>query len=314
MHKHTRISWLVALVLMAWPMSLAAEPIAMEQAPNVTGRGGFEVGANVTYDWSSIEQQGIGTTVDKSIFEVPLFVRVGISAFEGLITVPYGNVRTNVDDGSGEINFSGIRDIGLLIKAWLMQSQVFNGSVGVSATFPTAEPGKYLGQGLSTMPFAALGLDLRSVRIHGTLGYQVTTKYDVTTNPATNETVRNVTLQPGNAFNWALGLEVPIPSSPLFSFHTELLGTNFGELKLDGNALPDSSGATLALVPGVRLTALPIKAKVGVAIPIQNEGNNTTASPRSNWKVLAGVSFQLSSRGPNANAENGSMTDGENSN
>lgn len=301
MERTIRFFRMLLVWLLLAPAPALAEPIAFEQAANVTGKGGIELGAAASYAWGDFEEQGVGTTVEKSIFEVPMFVRLGISAIEGRVRVPYGNVKSNVNSESGEVNYSGIRDVEVMLKFWLIQSRVFNLSAGADSTFPTAEPSKYLGQGLALQPFAALGLDFRVLRLHGKVGYQFNASSTTTTDPVTNEPVDNVSLEPGDGFDWAAGVEVPFAG--VFSAHAELLGKSFSELRFDGGLLPDTAGATMAFVPGLRLTALPFKAKLGLSIPVKNENNQTTASPRSQWTVLAGVSLQFSAGGPNTNTE-----------
>jgi hypothetical protein len=105
---------------------------------------------------------------------------------------------------------------------------------------------------------------------------------------STNEAVA---VKPGDATHYALGVE--IPTSDSFFLMAELLGTSYGEVKIAEVAVPDTSGMTLQFVPGVRLKAGLFNAKLGVAIPLENQDDRPELAPRADWRILGGASLRF---------------------
>ncbi len=273
------------------PALAGAEPIAFEQAANVTGLAGIEVGANVDYAYTKVESGGI-TLAEQTLMDVPVFVRAGIPVLEGKLTLPYGTVKESVANES----FSGIKDIGVMLKTGLLTLPVFSFALGVDTTIPTGDPMKLLGEGLNLNPFLAAGIDAGLLKLHANVGYRYRAEYaidTVTIDSSGNLVVDSgVKLKPGDAVNFALGVE--IPAGDMISLHAELLGANYGEVKMEGVSLPDTAGMTLSVVPGVRLHTGPLKAKLGVQIPLESKADRPSYAPTSDWRVLAGLSLQFS--------------------
>lgn len=273
------------------PMVAGAEPIAFEQAANVTGMAGIEVGANVDYAYTKVESGGV-TLSEQTLMDVPVFVRVGIPILEGLLTLPYGTVKNSVTDES----FSGVKDVGLMLKTGLLTLPMFSFALGLDTTLPTGDPLKLLGEGLNLNPFAAAGIDAGLLKLHANVGFRYRAEYaidlvgvDSYGNPVIDSGVK---LKPGDAVNFAVGVE--IPAGDMISLHAELVGANYGEVKLDGTAIPDSAGMTLSVVPGVRLHTGPLKVKLGAQIPLENKDKRPAYAPTSDWRVLGGLSLQFS--------------------
>lgn len=282
-------------ILAAWPLGSWAEPIAFEQAANVTGLAGVEVGANFDYSYEKIEKSGIPATED-TLSTTPVFVRVGIPVLEGKLTIPYGSVKSNIA-AVGEQNYSGIQNIGLMLKTGLLTLPILSLAVGVDTTFPNGDGMKYLREGLAFNPFVAAGIDAMFLKLHANVGYRYRAEYsaeltgfDTTTMQPTVE--QGVKVKPGDDINFALGLE--IPASNLISLHAELLGHTYGKVSEGGVELADSAGSTLTLVPGIRLHAGPLKVKVGYGIPMESKDNRPTLAPRSDWRIVAGAGLQFS--------------------
>jgi hypothetical protein len=279
---------LVLAALAALPLAAHAEPIAFEQAANVTGLAGIEVGANVDYAYEKVEQNGV-TLNETTLMDVPVFVRAGIPILEGKLTLPFGTVKSNVPNVQAQ-DFSGIRDLGVMVKSALLTLPVFSFALGVDTTFPTGDPLKYLGEGLNLDPFAAADIDLLLLKLHANLGFRYRAEYSVES--TSGGVTQSVKLNPGDAMHFALGLE--IPAGEMFSLHAELLGANYGEATSGGIPIPDSAGTLLSVVPGVRLKAGPLKAKLGVQIPIEAKDSRPSYAPTADWRVLGGVSLQFS--------------------
>ncbi|NTV52167.1 MAG: hypothetical protein HGA76_04025 [Candidatus Firestonebacteria bacterium] len=278
---------------MAW-----AEPISFEQAANVTGLAGIEVGADVDYAYTKVEKEGLPKT-EQAFMDVPVFVRVGLPVLEAKVTVPYGTAKSTVQDNLGknsqDQNYSGLKNVGLMVKTALTLPVVSLGA-GVDANFPTGDPKKYLGEGLDIQPFVAAGIDAMVLKIYANAGFQYrgdytfsVTGFDAGGNPIVDQGVK---LKPGNDVRYAVGLE--IPAGDVLSLHAELLGDKYGNAALDGNVIDNTAGSTLKLVPGIRLHAGPFKAKIAYEIPLEKKDDRPQYAPAADWRILAGVSLQFS--------------------
>lgn len=279
----------LAIVFLGSTSLAQAEPIAFEQAANVTGMAGFEVGTNVDYSYMKIEEAGLAT-LENTIMEVPIFIRAGIPVLEVKLELPYSSLQSSIADQDA----SGIQEIGFMIKSGLLTLPVFSFALGVDTVFPIADPMLYLSEGLNLAPFAAVGLDLQVLKVHGNLSYRYRAQHtvDIAYDPGTGVVVTpGVELKPGDSVNFAAGLE--IPAGEMITIHAELLVASYGEVNLDGVTLADSAGMVLSLVPGIRLKAGPLKAKLGFQIPLESKDDRPAYAPIADWRVLAGLSFML---------------------
>ena len=259
-----RIISLLAIVLLGSTSLVQAEPIAFEQAANVTGLAGVEIGANVDYSYVKIEETGFAT-IENTITEVPIFVRAGIPILEGKLTIPYNSLKTSIDSQDA----SGIQEIGVMLKSGLLTLPVFSFGLGIDTVFPIADPMLYLTEGMNLKPFGAVGLDLQVLKVHANLAYTYRAEHtvDITYDPGTGPVVTpGVKINPGDSVNFAAGLE--IPAGDMITLHAELLVSTFAEVLQEGTSIPDSAGTLLSVVPGVRLKAGPLKAKMGIQIPL----------------------------------------------
>lgn len=291
---------LLCAVVVGMPVLAGAEPIAFEQAANVTGLAGVEVG--VDFDYSSTKLMAGDVALSESqVSDLPVFVRAGIPVLEARVTVPYGVANTIKDSITNEeANYSGIRDVGLMLKTGLLSLPVFSVAFGLDTTFPTGDPTKYLGKGLDLNPFLAAGINAGLVKINANVGFEYRGEFTVKPEiDASGVTLRpEYKVNPGDAFTYAVGVEVP--AGDVFSLHAELLGAGYSEMKRtqDGTevAVPNSIGSTMTLVPGIRAHAGPFKAKVGVEIPVtKNEDFKLTQnSDQADLRVIAGASLQFS--------------------
>lgn len=291
----------LSVVLLALPVVAGAEPVAFEQADNVTGLAGIEAGANFTFAYEKLEQNGV-TLSEETLTDVPVFVRVGLPILEAKLTVPYGTIKSTAPNNDPlnpanlEETFSGIKDIGLMVKTRLLPIPFFTVAAGLDTTLPTGDPKKLLGEGFDIDPFLALDSDLLIFKLHANVGYRYRGEYslDVTGfDPVTMQpTVEGVKLKPGDDINYAIGLEVP--AGNIFSLHAELLGHSYGKVTQGGVEIQDSAGSTLSFVPGVRMHAGPLKVKVGYEIPLERKEDRPLAAPTADWRVLAGASLQFS--------------------
>lgn len=294
-----KLSLLLCASLVALPGIAGAEPISFEQAANVTGLAGIEVGADFDYSYAKFTQEGV-TLNEQTATDIPVFVRAGLPILEAKLTVPYGNVKNNVT-AAQEQNYSGIRNVGLMVKTGLLTLPMFSLGLGLDTSFPTGDPKKYLGEGLDLNPFLAAGVDLSLIKLNANLGFQYRGEFTVSSDvDANGVTIRPAyKVKPGDAFKYAVGVE--IPAGPVFSLLAELQGAGYSEAKQtpDGGsaiAVPNSVGSTMTLVPGIRAHAGPVKAKLGVEIPITKSEafrlsqNASTAD----WRVIGGLSLQFS--------------------
>jgi hypothetical protein len=300
--KHwNRKVWIMAACLSVLSGIVAAEPISFEQAANVTGKCGLEFGVNFDYSVASLDNQGLGTTFNQTYLELPVYIRAGISAIEAQLTVPFASVRNNYNSLTEDQTFTGLENIGLMVKSNFIQSPFFNLAVGFNTLFPTGDVSRNLGEGLNFTPFAAADIDLRILRLHGNLGYQFSGQYNVTTDPVTHQNISETQVKPGNATYWALGLELPM--GEILSLNGELLGTKYGPAQFNGSDLESSPGTTVSFIPGIRLMSLPFKAMLGLELPLERRSDRPVALPRGDWRLIGGVSLQFSLGGPNPNSE-----------
>jgi hypothetical protein len=306
MIKWNRKIWMVAAFVSILPSIAAAQPISFEQAANVTGKCGVEIGVNYDYAYTSIQEQGVGTTFNQTYLSLPVFVRAGISAIEAQLTVPYGSVKNNYDSYAQDQTFTGLENIGFMVKSNFIQLPFFNFALGLNTLFPTGDVSHYLGEGLNLTPFIAADIDLRILRLHGNLGYQFSGQYNVTSDPVTHQNVTETQLKPGNAAYWALGLELPV--GDVISLNAELLGTKYGPEQFNGSDLASSPGTTVSFIPGIQLVVLPFKAHLGLELPMENRSDRPVVLPRADWRILGGVSLQFSIGGPNPNMETNNAT------
>jgi len=286
--------WFLAMFgfMLALSGVAAAEPISFEQAANVTGKGGIEIGADFNYSARSLERQGLGTTFNQTLWDVPVFVRAGISGLEGKVTLPFGSIRDNYNAfGVTDRAFSGLENIGLMAKLNFLQLDLLNAAVGLDTLFPTTDAQRYLHTGQNFTPFAAVDVDLKAIKVHGNLGYQYTGKYTTDTDPITGQTTSTLDVTPGNVTKWALGVELPV--SEVFSLDAEFLGAKYGPIQFNGSDISNGPGTTKSFVPGIRFTALPLKAKLGLELPLESKSERPAIVPRGDWRVLGGVSLEF---------------------
>jgi hypothetical protein len=276
----------------------AAEPIAFEQAANVTGLAGIEVGADADYAYTKVEKEGLPTT-EQAMTNIPVFVRIGLPILEAKVTVPYGSAKNTIQENQGnpaqDQNYSGLENVGLMVKTSL-SLPVLSLGAGVDANFPTGDPKKYLGEGLDLQPFVAAGIDAMILKINANVGFTYRGDYsftftgiDANGNPQVDQGVK---IKPGNDVRYAVGLE--IPAGDVLSLHAELLGDSYGNSSMDGNAIDGSAGRTLSFVPGLRVHAGPFKAKLAYEIPLEKKDDRPQYAPVADWRILAGVSLQFS--------------------
>jgi len=204
-----------------------AEPITFEQAANVTGLTGIEAGFDFDYSYTKFTLGDIEVS-DATVSSLPVFVRVGIPVLEAKLTVPYGVANTIKDMATNEEqNYSGIQDVGVMLKTGILSLPMFSLGFGIDTTFPTGDPTKYLGKGLDLNPFLAAGIDVGLFKLNANVGFEY--RGEFTLKPvidASGITIRpETTVNPGDAFNYALGLE--IPTGDVFSLHAELLGAGY---------------------------------------------------------------------------------------
>lgn len=274
-------------MLLGMPTFSTAEPIGdFEQAGLITG---IQVGFDFQYAYEKLEQEGVQTAIENTITEVPIYVRFGIPVIEFKLSMPYGQVQDNVDSALTE-DFSGIRNIGLGIKTPILPTPILNISVGLDTKFPTAEPEKYFfGEGIALDPYLAIGVNLMAIKLHANVGYEYRGGYNSSFNPLTAALDDAVEIKPGDATHFAVGAEIETPS--LFTVHLELVGVQYGEVKIDSNPLDDSAGRTMSIIPGVSIAKGPFRAQVGMAIPLEVEEDRPSYAPRSDWQILAGASL-----------------------
>ncbi len=284
----------LGLAPLAW-----AEPIAFEQASNVCGLAGVEVGANMDYSYQKVEKEGLPKT-ENTLMDVPVFVRVGLPIMEAKVSMPYGTVKnkvTQAQNGDSESkDFSGVKNVGIMLKSALTLPVVSVGG-GLDMTVPTGDPKKYLSEGLDVMPFVAAGVDAMVVKFNANVGFKYRgdykvegIKYDANTGQTTID--QGIKVKPGNATHYAVGLEVP--AGDMLSLHAELVGDNYGAAAYDGNVLDGSGGRTMSVVPGIRLHAGPLKAKIAYSIPVEKKEDRPSYAPTADWRILAGLSLQFS--------------------
>jgi hypothetical protein len=299
-------SWLHKIFMAAACISLlsasaAAETLSFEQAANVTGQGGIEFGVDFNYAYETLQNQGVGPTFNQTYLNLPVFVRVGVSALEAQLTVPYADVRNNYNTYPQDRTNNGWENLGLMLKSNFIQTPFFNLAVGVNSFFPTGNVSNDSNKGLDLTPFLAMDLDFPMLRVHGNLGYLFSGQYDVTTDPVTHQAISETTIRPGDATLWALGLEFQV--LPLLSLNAELLGTKYGPAQFNGSDLESSPGTTLSFIPGIQFLALPFKANLGLELPLERRSDRPEILSRPDWRVLGGVSLQFSMGGPNPNSE-----------
>jgi len=178
-----------AVLLLAGGLAVgaAAEPISFEQAANVTGLTGIQVGVDCDYSYEKISAGGDTRTaeIENTVMQLPVFIRVGLPIMEIKLTVPYGNIKDNAAAVKSN-NYSGVQNIGVGLKTGLVGLPIFNLAAGLNTKFPTAEPEKYFfGEGLALNPFLAADLDVVLFKLHANVGYQYRGQYKKTFNPFT---------------------------------------------------------------------------------------------------------------------------------
>ncbi|MBN1595331.1 transporter [candidate division FCPU426 bacterium] len=276
--------------LVAVPLLASGEPIAFDQAANVTGLTGIEAGAEFDYSYEKIETEG-QAAVESTVSDIPVFLRLGFPVLEAKLTVPFGSVKSNVE-AVGEENYSGVKDLGIGLKTGLLGLPLFNLAVGVNFTLPTGDPEKYLGEGLDFNPYVAADVDITLMKLHANVGYEYRGEYnkeiDISTDPA-NPQYEPVKIKPGDAMHWALGVE--IPTGDIFKIHAELLGVSYGEVKSADQVVENSAGNTMTFIPGISLQQGIFKAKVGYGIPVEVEDDRPAYAPRYDWRIIGGASL-----------------------
>jgi hypothetical protein len=269
-------------------MVAGAEPIAFEQAANVTGLAGIEAGVDVDYSYTKVESGGI-TLSENTLMDVPVFVRAGFPFLEAKLTIPYSSAKIVATGGGSTESFSGLGDIGLMLKSNLLPLPVVSMTLGLETTFATGDPAKMLGEGQDFYPFVAADVDLSLLKLHANLGYQIRGEYEIEI--GAGGPTPTMKINPGDAFKYALGLDMPVG---MFSLNLELLGAGYASATADGVTVDDSAGNTMSIVPGARLYLGPFKAKLGVEIPLQAKDALPEFAPTADWRVLAGASLQFS--------------------
>lgn len=288
MRKRSCFRWMMVAGVMSLPMLVAAEPISFEQAANVTGKGGIEAGIDYSYSYQKIEQNGIVLN-EKTLADMPVFVRVGLPVLEAKVSLPFGNLKSNIPNLK-ENNFQGLQDIGVQVKTGLLSLPSFNLALGVSTVFPTTDAQKYVASGMDLFPFAAADLDLALVKLYANLGYEYRGEYN--SSHSAGDTVK---INPGDALRYALGAELPLNEG--LSLHAELLANAYRSATVSGLEIPDSSVTTYTFVPGIRMRTGPLKLKLGYEIPLEKKDTRDrigNVAPTADWRVLAGASLQFS--------------------
>lgn len=278
---------LVLAMLLGFPLVAQAEPISFEQAANVTGLTGIQVGFEYEYAYSEFEREGLDP-IETKLTQVPIFVRVGLPILEIKLSTPYGDLQNNIDSAVSK-DFSGIKHIGLGLKTPLLPLPIFTVAAGLNTNFPTAEPEYYIfGEGLKLEPFLAADMDLMLLKLHANVSFEYRGDYEFKFDP---DSPVEVKLDPGDAFKFGLGAELPL--GDIFNLHLELIGTQYGSVKFDGSELPDSEFRSMSIVPGVRAQVGPFKAKFGVVIPVSEDvGNGSFGyAPSADWKIITGASL-----------------------
>jgi hypothetical protein len=274
---------LAAIVIASWTAFAAAEPIAFEQAANVTGAGGIEIGANALI-WGDISA---------SVTDIPVFVRGGLPFFEAKVTVPFG-IRDTNNFNLGTLHTRGLEDIELMVKSAFIRSPGFSMAAGVDSSFPTGDKEKGLGEGLDIDPFLAVGIEAEFLKIHANLGYRFRGEYalgkiDIVDSNYMLIAQRDLMIKPGDALHLSLGLELPVGG--IVSFHADLLAALYGASAINGQNASNEGHYMSILVPGVRVHIGPFKALAGIELPIGTMQNGPDFTALYEWRFIAGVAY-----------------------
>ncbi len=264
----------VLVILSAWPARVGAEPLAFEQAANVTGAAGIEVDVNASYygeaDWYSVE--------------LPLSIRAGMPYLEGEVTVPF-HFQT-------EAEHSGMADLGVMLKSAFLALPGFTLAAGLDSSLPTGEKDKYLRGGLQLDPFLAADINAQVMIIHANFGYRYYGEYPYGNMQVTVEdsagniiAVEDFKVKPGDVLHLALGAELPV--GDVVSLHTDLLAARIQDYSFMGRVVTNSAETIFTLAAGVRVHTGPFKALLGVEVPLQDE--SSYYGSYHDWRLLAGV-------------------------
>ncbi len=253
------------------------EPLILEQASNVAGKGQIEVGLNGAYGTDEFTLAGSqGTDFTYTAQRYDFFLRHGFTnRLEWKAIAPFvaWTMRQESSSMKTSQTKSGFGDMGFQIKAnlWTINNAV-DTAVLMNVILPTGDANKGLGEGLNLTPGVVLSRKSGVLPLDMNLAYSVTREYTVS---GTKVNTGDVVLY-GISGGYKKGA---------WTFLTELIGETFGQEKQNGINVSKTAGSRLDLVPGIRYHRGTLKLKSGVKVALGQESMR-----QYDWQAFLGVS------------------------
>ena len=266
-----------------------AEPIVLEQAQNVEKEMQLETGADFNYYWIKFSVEGSGIESTYTHMPVPLLLKFGITPdAEARILAPYTlrTLKKESATGSSDTNYNGIGQMLFGFKYnFLKEGEGFPAfSMSVNLDLPTADAKKTLGEGFNVGAMGIFTQHLSPIAFHLNAGYQLTGEF-------TN--ANDAKINTGDNIIYGAGVDWPLDGLVKgLTFLTEVWGTNFGNMKVDGVDQSNTKGNTLAVIPGLRFDESEWKIKAAFAYNILNDSPpDYVPTIDYKWRIIFGISY-----------------------
>jgi len=278
--KFNRLVVCFIIILMA-AITVSAEPLTIEQAPNVLEKGQFELGFEAAFgmdEYKTVNNPGVDYT--RTTGSLNLFTKYGFSSDkEMLIRVPYvwWDLKTKTAATTVSNSENGIGDFEVFFKHVYNPADVDMIRMGIALgfSFPTGKEEDFLGAGFDWSPRLIFS------RIFGRYMFDLNMGYDFR-GYYYDET--GVEIDPGDAYIY--GVSVGRPLADCYTLLAEVSGETFKEERYNNTKILQTDGTRVDLIPGIRYHKGSLKAKFGFAVALGSE-----TSRLYDWKVITGVSY-----------------------
>lgn len=259
--------------------NISAEPLTLQPALPTVKDCQWEIGLSNVYYAEYELSSAPGTEYKLRTTNIPLLVKYGLlENWEVALSIPY-YARDYSESGGADSDENGLGDIILGTKSTFFQDEAFAWGGNLAFSLPTGDAEKGLGEGFNTEGTLLFLWDWETLKIHLNTGYTYTGTYDI---PVLGTEIE---INPGERFNYGLGIELPWGYSKALSILTELNGRTVTKREKADSEVADSDGTAWEFVPAIAYQTEQWKSKLGVAIATADE-DERIYDRAYDWKLI----------------------------
>ena len=274
---------LTAVIVITAAGMACADPLLLRKASNELDKGELEFGISYFSYQNDVvkfvdDADNVVREDNNTSMEIPLYVNYGITdKVESYIYVPYFMDSSKSESGgqSTTSDESYMGDPSIQVKGNIADSCCKMGA-GAGLTLPMGDE-EHRG-GLDISGLLAMRKEMAVLTLNGEVTYTLTGEYEESA----------IKTNPGDNIGIGVGIEHPVKPVEGLILIGELLYNSFGEAKIDGEAMSDTSGSKTDAVIGMEFSRGRICTNLGLALSLGSEKYR-----EYDYKVLAGITYYI---------------------